>query len=114
MAATRGALLTRMNEEPRPARSCRCEHPVLDGESCLRCGRSLILLPEPQSAAPPRTPEWTRPGVIRAIRAFAFFRGRLPVEDDWAGRTSDDWPTPETVRNLFGSVTAAVELAERS
>jgi hypothetical protein len=103
-----------MNEEPRPARSCRCEHPVLDGESCLRCGRSLILLPEPRATPPPRAPDWTRTGVIRAIRAFAFFRGRLPVEEDWTGHIADDWPTRETVRRLFGSVAAAVELAGRS
>jgi hypothetical protein len=52
--------------------------------------------------------------VIRAIRAFAFFRGRPPVDADWAGRTADNWPTHETVLSLFGSVSAAVELAGRS
>ena len=112
-AAARGVLVT-MNEEARPARSCRCEQPVLDGESCLRCGRSLILLPEPLSAPPAPAPEWTRAGVIRAIRAFAFFRGRPPVDADWSGRKSDDWPAHETVLSMFGSVAAAVELAGRS
>jgi hypothetical protein len=111
--ATRG-VLSEMNENPRPCRSCRCEQPVLDGESCLRCGRLLIFLPEPRSAPPTQPSTWTRAGVIRAIRAFAFFRGRPPVDADWAGRMADDWPTHETVLRLFGSVSAAVDLAGRS
>jgi len=114
MRTPRRGVLTAMNAEPSPARSCRCEHPVLDGESCLRCGRSLFVLPEPRSAPPVQPVEWTRAGVIRAIRAFAFFRGRPPVDEDWAGRTAENWPAHDTVLRLFGSVDTAVELAGRS
>ena len=101
-----------MNETTRAARPCRCERPVLDGESCLRCGRSLITLPEPAVVRRhPRPQEWTRAGVIRALRAFAFFRGRAPARADWNGRMAEDWPALETVNGLFGSVEAAVQLA---
>lgn len=72
-----------------------------------------MVLPEPSAVPPsaPSTHEWTQPGVIRALRAFAFFRGRAPVAADWSGRMGDDWPRLETVLGLFGSVEAAVELA---
>lgn len=102
-----------MNEPPRVARRCRCDRPVLDGESCLRCGRPLVSLPEP--AVVPRsakTHDWTSAGVIRALKAFAFFRGRPPLRADWSGRMGADWPTLETVLELFGSVEAAVRVAE--
>jgi hypothetical protein len=103
-----------MNHPPRLACSCRCDRPVLDGESCLRCGRTLVRLPEP-SGKPPARPahDWTCASVIRALRAFAFFRGRHPVDADWAGRMGDDWPALEDVLRLFGSVEAAVDLAAR-
>lgn len=101
-----------MNPPAAIARPCRCERPVLDGETCLRCGRFLILLAEPAlSSQPPPIQHWTRAGVVRALRAFAFFRGRPPVDADWAGRTAEDWPQHETVLRLFGSVEAAVEAA---
>ena len=114
MVGAASGVLIAMSQDPRPARSCRCEHPVLDGENCLHCGRSLVLVPEPRSAPPAQPAEWTRAGVIRAIRAFAFFRGRPPVDEDWAGRRAENWPAHETVLRLFGSVDAAVELAGRS
>jgi hypothetical protein len=105
-------LLSAMNDAPRPARRCRCERPVLDGENCLRCGRPLILLPEPAVVRqPPKTHDWTQAGVVRALKAFAFFRGRAPVPTDWSGRMGDDWPKIETVVALFGSVEAAVRVA---
>jgi hypothetical protein len=71
------------------------------------------MLPEPSAAPPPppRINEWTQPGVIRALRAFAFFRGRAPVATDWGGRMGEDWPALETVLGLFGSVDAAVQVA---
>ena len=95
------------------ARRCRCQRPVLDGESCLLCGRQLVLLPEPAvpQAPAPKTYAWTKAGVIRALKAFAFFRGRPPVAADWSGRMGDDWPGLETVQALFGSVEAAVRVA---
>jgi len=102
-----------MNQAPLAAPFCRCERPVLDGDSCLRCGRLLVSLPEP--AVVPRsakTHDWTPAGVIRALKAFAFFRGRAPIRADWSGRMGNDWPTLETVLDLFGSVEAAVRVAE--
>jgi hypothetical protein len=95
------------------ARRCRCQRPVLDGETCLLCGRPLILLPEPAVVrrTAGKTHDWTKAGVIRALKAFAFFRGRPPVAADWSGRMGDDWPGLETVQGLFGSVEAAVRVA---
>ena len=102
-----------MNEAPLSARRCRCQRAVLDGESCLLCGRSLLLLPEPAAArrTAANTHKWTQAGVIRALNAFAFFRGRPPVAADWSGRMGDDWPGLETVQGLFGSVEAAIRVA---
>jgi hypothetical protein len=47
---------------------------------------------------------------MRAIRAFAFFRGRAPVPSDWSQRMAD-WPPRATVEALFGSVEAAARVA---
>jgi hypothetical protein len=49
--------------------------------------------------------------VVRAIRAFTFFRGRPPVPADWNGRLLQGWPPREIVEALFGSVPAAVQAA---
>jgi hypothetical protein len=77
------------------------------------CGRPLILQPEPAVARRPaaKAHDWTEAGVIRALRAFAFFRGRAPVPEDWNGRMGNDWPQLETVVGLLGSVEAAVRVA---
>jgi len=97
-----------MSTQPARARLCRCEHPLLDAETCLRCGRPRTLVPEPLHSLPParRKVTWTRPGVERAIRAFAFFRGRPPMAADWNQRMAN-WPSLETVEALFGSLEAA-------
>ncbi|MET0836107.1 MAG: hypothetical protein ABWY97_04950 [Thermoleophilaceae bacterium] len=58
-----------------------------------------------------RKHDWTRAGVVRAIRAFTFFRGRPPVPADWNGRLLEGWPPREIVVALFGSVPAAVQAA---
>ena len=102
-----------MNKALMSARRCRCQRSVLDGESCLLCGRQLIMLPEPAVVRPAagETHDWTQAGVIRALKAFAFFRGRPPVLADWSGRMGDDWPGLETVKGMFGSVEAAVRVA---
>lgn len=97
------------------ARACRCARPLRDGETCLRCGRSVILTAQLQPT-PPRRPRrkeqtWTRAGVVRAIRAFTFFRGRPPAPADWNGRLQEGWPPRKTVEALFGSVPAAVQAA---
>jgi hypothetical protein len=94
-----------MSTEPALARLCRCERPLLDGETCLRCGRSPSVMPAaaPVSARVRQKVTWTRPAVMRAIRAFAFFRGRAPVPSDWNQRMAD-WPPRATVEALFGSV----------
>jgi len=70
-------------------------------------------VPEPAAVRPTaaKTYDWTQAGVIRALKAFAFFRGRPPVPADWSGRMGDDWPRLETVQGLFGSVEAAVRVA---
>jgi hypothetical protein len=101
-----------MSDGPLTARGCRCDRPVLDGESCLRCGRTLAALPEPERAPRrPRKVDWSQAGVIRALQAFAFFRGRPPERADWSGRMADDWPALATVVGLFGSIEAAVRAA---
>src|SRR5918998_5117056 len=101
-----------MTGDPGGARLCRCAHPLLDDDTCLRCGREPSVAPPPLSQAPkPRQIEWTRPGVVRALRAFAFFRGRSPRHADWQKRLPDDWPELETVETLFGSLEAASRTA---
>ena len=94
------------------ARPCRCPRPLLDGETCLRCGREPVVSPGPALTQPcRRTINWTRTRVVRAIRAFEFFRGRAPVVADWKRRMGDDWPPFERVEGLFGSLEAAVRAA---
>jgi polyferredoxin len=101
-----------MNAEPLRARLCQCEHPLLDGETCLRCGRWPSVMPEAPLSRPRvrQKVTWTRPAVLRAIRAFAFFRGRAPMPGDWNQRMAD-WPPRATVETLFGSVEAAARAA---
>jgi hypothetical protein len=91
---------------------CRCPRPLLDSETCLRCGREPVLTREPDLIQPHRrTIKWTRTRVVRAIRAFEFFRGRAPVPADWKRRMGNDWPPLETVEGLFGSLEAAIRAA---
>jgi hypothetical protein len=104
-----------MSERAELARGCRCVNPLRDGETCLRCGRSVSPMPQlqlTQSQRPrPKKQAWTRAGVVRAIRAFTFFRSRAPVPADWNGRLAEGWPSRTTVEALFGSVPAAVRAA---
>ena len=102
-----------MSSQHSLARPCRCEHPLLDGDGCFRCGRSLTVLPEPPPTRPHvrRRITWTRAGVVRAIRAFAFFRGRAPVLEDWKQRMGEEWPSLDTVEGIFGSLESAVRAA---
>lgn len=101
-----------MNQEPGFARPCRCERPVLNDETCLRCGRSVSLpataLAAPPRRRPPRERAWTPASIARALQAFAFFRGRPPASTDWTRRAGEDWPPLEAVEDLFGSLEAAV------
>ena len=101
-----------MSTEPLRARLCQCEHPLLDGETCLRCGRWPSVMPEAALSRPRvrQKVSWTRPAVLRAIRAFTVFRGRAPVPGDWNQRMAD-WPPRATVEALFGSVEAAARAA---
>jgi hypothetical protein len=96
--------------QPLTARTCQCERPLLSDDTCLRCGRSLALVSDPAAPEAQRKPAWTRSSVERALQAFAFFRGRAPVEADWS-RRMNDWPPLEAVEGLFGSVEAATEAA---
>jgi hypothetical protein len=102
-----------MSERAGIARGCRCVNPLRDGETCLRCGRSVSPMPQltPPPQPRPKKQAWTRVGVVRAIRAFTFFRGRAPAPADWNGRLSEGWPSRTTVEALFGSVPAAVRAA---
>lgn len=115
LVGLRTGVVLAMSTEPvraRRARLCACERPLLDRETCLRCGRSPAIVPE--ATSPPlrvrQKVTWTRPAVMRAIRAFAFFRGRAPVPSDWNQRMAD-WPPRATVEALFGSVEAAARAA---
>ena len=54
---------------------------------------------------------WSAPKVIRAMRAFEFFRGRAPMREDWQHRMPSDWPALETVESIFGSLEAATRAA---
>jgi hypothetical protein len=54
---------------------------------------------------------WSRRSVVRAIRAFAFFRDRPPTEADWRRRGAGEWPTVATVTALFGSFDGALAAA---
>jgi hypothetical protein len=92
-----------------------CERPLLSDDTCLRCGRSTSLLPEPGARPPKRQVTWTQAHVARAFQAFAFFRGRSPVVADWSRRI-DNWPPLDAVEALFGTLEAAVTAAglERS
>jgi hypothetical protein len=97
----------------RIARPCRCRRPLWDGESCVRCGHSLPGAPERKETPwlAPRIDPWTHAGVIRALRAFAFFCGRPPVRSDWELGIEADRPSLGTVEQLFGSFAAAVQAA---
>jgi hypothetical protein len=95
------------------ARPCRCARPMWDGESCVRCGRVIYGAPVPEQAAwtTPRSDPWTRAAVIRALRAFVFFRDRPPVAADWEPGLGPEWPTLPVVVGLFGSLPAALAAA---
>jgi hypothetical protein len=96
--------------QPLTARTCTCERPLLSEDTCLRCGRLLTLVGDTTAPAARREPAWTRASVERAFQAFAFFRGRAPVEADWS-RRMNDWPPLEAVQSLFGRVEAAAKAA---
>jgi hypothetical protein len=95
------------------AKPCRCKEPLRDQDTCALCGRVLPAALEPKrqrQRAEPGNP-WTRAGVIRALRAFSFFRGRPPMRTDWNERMGKDWPPLLVVERLFGSVPEAVHAA---
>jgi hypothetical protein len=93
------------------ARPCCCTRPLWDGESCIRCGRIIYGAPEPEPApwVQPRKDPWTRAGIVRALRAFAFFRGRAPIPADWESGLGPDWPSLPIVVQSFGSLPAALQ-----
>jgi len=95
------------------AQPCRCAQPLRDRETCLYCGRSVPAPPEnghAQARVSPGNP-WTRAGVVRAFKAFAFFRGRAPGRNDWSQRMPADWPPLALVEQLFGSLPDALSAA---
>src|SRR3954470_4169744 len=95
------------------AHPCSCDRPLRDRETCLYCGRSVPPAPE-GTRAQARSPEnpWTHAGVVRALKAFAFFRGRAPGRDDWSQRMPADWPPLAVVEQLFGSLPKALSHAD--
>jgi hypothetical protein len=90
---------------------CRCEHPLRDSETCLYCGRVVPAADSRQPEQAITRDRWTRAGVVRALRAFEFFRGRAPSRDDWSQRMAPDWPPLAVVERLFGSLSEAVAAA---
>ncbi len=68
---------------------------------------TLASDPAPEEPRTRANIHWTRPKVARALKAFAFFRGRAPLREDWHKRTPEDWPALETVEAMFGSLDAA-------
>jgi hypothetical protein len=83
---------------------CRCEHPLVDADTCIRCGRFPTVAPRPAVPVAGQRSAWTRAGAIRVVRAFTFFRGRPPAPSDWAVPMGPDWPPLEVVQELFGSL----------
>jgi hypothetical protein len=93
----------------RLARPCKCAHPLWDGETCVRCGRTIYNASRREQT--PRKTLWTRAGVTRAVKAFAFFRDRAPMIEDWESGMDPQWPSLRIVEQLFGSLPAAIEAA---
>jgi hypothetical protein len=95
-------------------RGCRCEQPWRDEDSCLRCGRAV---PPAVQRGPRRRRShadgnpWTVAGVVRALRTYRFFLGRVPSRTDWSFEDDKEWPSVRTVVTLFGSFDAAVDAA---
>jgi hypothetical protein len=101
--------------EPLTARLCRCEQSLRTEDTCLRCGR-MVPVPrdgEVESVGGSRgRSAWTRTGVVRAIRTFAFFRGRPPSRSDWKYiEAREGWPSLKVIEALFGSFPVAVNAA---
>jgi hypothetical protein len=82
---------------------CRCGSAVVDGETCILCGRYVAPpLREDPLAVDAAPPQWTPAGIVRAMRAFAFFHDRPPSEAEWSA-TASAWPTSHAVQRHFGS-----------
>lgn len=101
---------------PVPARAqrCECHQPLRDTDTCLYCGRSVGAAPRGRRARNRATSgnPWTQAGVVRALRAFVFFRGRPPARADWSQRMAPDWPPLSVVEQLFGSLEDALAACE--
>jgi hypothetical protein len=76
------------------------------------CGRYSAIPdrgePQPEIR---QLPSWTRAGVVRAIRAYAFFHDRPPSEVEWRAQRGSTWPTEAAVQQLFGSFGDALAAA---
>jgi len=55
-------------------------------------------------------PHWTHERIIALIRRWARQRKRPPAQHEWRKRDGE-WPTAETVRDLFGTWNAAIAAA---
>jgi hypothetical protein len=98
-----GAIATQLDSSP-PLRLCRCATAVVDGDTCILCGR-YIAAPDRSDRPPsaPPKPQWTRAGIVRAIRTFVFFHDRPPSESEWRAQSGATWPSAHAVRRLFGT-----------
>jgi hypothetical protein len=83
---------------------CRCRRAVVDDETCILCGR-YVAVPDRSDEPAPEAPreQWSRAGIVRAIRAFVFFHDRPPSEAEWLGQSGSSWPNAHAVSRLFGS-----------
>jgi hypothetical protein len=55
----------------------------------------------------PHRRTWTREEIVTALKASAAQHGRPPADTDWL-RASHDHPPASTVKNVFGSWSAAL------
>src|SRR3954463_1594127 len=102
---------------PGRAPGCRCEQPMRDHDSCVRCGHwiqpTVEELPRPRRSSLADN-RWTAAGVVRAVRTFEFFLDRLPTTTDWSVEDDAQWPGARTVVRLFGSFEAGSRAARLS
>jgi hypothetical protein len=90
--------------------------------SCLDCGALVVTGKRCPHCAARRAqaPQWTREGIIRAVRTWTSEQGRPPTSRDWTptadarrqwAREYPRYPSVATVRTLFGGWRQGLEAA---